>query len=99
MPRRTASSTVAPHAVGGAATRQSTRAARRYHGGDRITFFLVDENASEIVAVSIFVNGSSVQEWQDAMARQEVLAAIEPLRREPLSLQEFRFDTLHLVGQ
>jgi hypothetical protein len=69
------------------------------HGGDRLTFFIVDEGANEVVAVSIFPQGASVEDWHQAMSRHEVLDQLEPLRREPLIRQEFRLGGVHVVGQ
>jgi hypothetical protein len=67
------------------------------HGGDRLTFFLTDDDASEVITVSIFTNGSSVEKWHDAMSRHEVLEKLAPLRRQPLILQELRLDNVHVV--
>lgn len=67
------------------------------HGDDRLTFFLVDEATSEVVTVSLFVNGSSVERWHDAMARHEVLDKLAGLRRQPLILQEFELEGIHVV--
>ncbi|MCP4328908.1 MAG: hypothetical protein GY791_10785 [Alphaproteobacteria bacterium] len=67
------------------------------HGKDRLTFFLVHEDASEVVTVSIFLNGTDVDRWHDAMGRQEVVKKLNPLRRQPLILQEFEFEELHVV--
>jgi hypothetical protein len=67
------------------------------HGDDRLTFFLVDEAASDVVVVSLFVNGSSVERWHDAMVRHEVLDKLAGLRRQPLILQEFDLEGIHVV--
>lgn len=69
------------------------------HGQGRLTFFLTDEDASEVFAISIFTNGSSVENWHDAMARQEVLKELAPLRRQELILQEFRLENTHVVDE
>jgi hypothetical protein len=67
------------------------------HGENRLTFFLADEDASEVIAVSVFTNGASVDKWHDAMARQEVLEKLLPLRRQPLILQELQLENIHVV--
>lgn len=67
------------------------------HGEDRLTFFLSDEDASEVIAVSIFPNGASVEKWHDAMARHEVLEKLAPMRRQPLILQEVQLENVHVV--
>jgi hypothetical protein len=69
------------------------------HGEDRLTFFLTDEDASEVIAISIFPNGASVEKWRDAMARHEVLEKLEPLRRQPLILQELQLENIHIVDK
>lgn len=69
------------------------------HGEDRLTFFLADQDASEVVVMSIFTDGSSVDEWHDAMARHEVLEKLAPLRRQPLILQELQLEDIHVVHE
>lgn len=73
--------------------------AMRDHGEERLTFFMVDQDASEVVAVSIFKNNASVEKWHDAVTRLKVLEDLEALRRQPLILQEFRLEKIHVVDR
>lgn len=67
------------------------------HGGERLTFFLTDKAASEVIAVSIFTEGSGVEKWHESMARHEVLEKLTPLRRQPLILQQLQLVNVHVV--
>jgi hypothetical protein len=69
------------------------------HGENRLTFFLSDEDASEVIAVSIFTGGASVDKWHADMARQKVLEKLEPLRRQSLILQQLKLESIHVVDK
>lgn len=64
-------------------------------GQARHTYFLEDPQSHEIVAVSFFKKGHSVDEWHAHMARLEVLRKLEPMRREPLVLHRYRLVEIH----
>ncbi len=65
------------------------------HGHDRLTFFMVDEHATEVVVVSVFPDEATMKDWQAAGVRHEVLEKLEPMRRQPLIFQTFTLESLH----
>lgn len=54
-------------------------------GQDRITYFLEDKENNEVIAVSFFKKGNTVDEWHSTEARDNVLERLENLLREPIS--------------
>ena len=65
-------------------------AAMKASGQVRRTFFLANPGTHEVMAVSFFKAGESVDEWHDFAKRFEVLHKLEPMRRAPLGLQRLR---------
>ena len=65
----------------------------------RRTFWMADEKTGEIIGVSFFMKGHSVDEWHDHEARQEVLEQLAPLRSAPLVMQHFTVIGHHKAGQ
>ncbi len=69
-------------------------AAQAKMGQTRENFFLVNPTTYDVVVISFFGKGGSVDEWHKSMGRLDVLKQLEPMRREPLELQRL---TLHSV--
>ena len=59
-------------------------------GQTRRTFWMANEETGEIVGVSFFQKGHSVDEWHDHEARQTILDQLDPLRSAPLVKQHYR---------
>ena len=68
-------------------------------GQSRRTFWMADESTGEIVGVSFFQQGHSVDEWHNHEARQEVLDRLEPLRSAPLETVHYVVIGHHRAGQ
>lgn len=68
------------------------------HGLDRLIFFLVDEHANEVVAISIFPDEEAMQAWQAAGVRHKVLEELEGARRQPLIFQHFVLESMHSIN-
>lgn len=54
-------------------------------GQDRITYFLEDKENNEVIAVSFFKKGNTVDEWHNTEARDEVLEKLKALLKEPIT--------------
>lgn len=65
----------------------------------RRTFWMADEKTGEIIGVSFFMKGHSVDEWHGHEARQEVLDQLAPLRSAPLVMQHYTVIGHHKAGQ
>ena len=61
-------------------------------GQDRITYFLEDKENSEIIAISFFRKGNTVNEWHSTKARDDVLERLKSLLKEPITHEK-----LHVV--
>jgi hypothetical protein len=57
-------------------------------GQNRRTYFLEDEANSEIIAISFFKKGSTMEDWHDHEERDKMLKKLEPLLREPITHEE-----------
>jgi len=65
----------------------------------RRTFWMADEKTGEIIGVSFFKKGHSVDEWHSHEARQGVLEQLAPLRSAPLVMQHYTLIGHHKAGQ
>ncbi|RBP06510.1 hypothetical protein DFR50_13067 [Roseiarcus fermentans] len=63
--------------------------AQKAAGQTRRNDFLVNPDKSEIVVVSYFAPGSSVEEWHVFLGRLDLLKTLEPMRSEPLKFEVF----------
>lgn len=67
--------------------------------GDRVlTMYLVDEAASEIIAISFFLDDSDVQAYLASDARQEVLKRLLPMRSQPVHLRFMKTEDVHFAS-
>jgi hypothetical protein len=57
-------------------------------GQNRRTYFLEDEANSEIIAISFFKEGSTMEDWHDHEERDKMLKKLQPLLREPITHEE-----------
>lgn len=64
-------------------------------GQTRRTYFLENETESEFMAISYFHSDSSTDEWLSSAGREEVLAQLEPLYRQPLEIQHLVVEEVH----
>jgi len=64
-------------------------------GQSRVTYFLVDNNTSEIASVSFFKKGHSVDEWHSNKEREKALEKLEHLLREPITFERFTLIETH----
>ena len=64
-------------------------------GQTRRTYWIVNAETHEIIGISFFQQGHSVDEWHDHDRRQEVLDQLEPLRSAPLAVQHYQVLDLH----
>ncbi|HMN84456.1 MAG TPA: hypothetical protein PKA74_00490 [Bauldia sp.] len=69
-------------------------AAQASAGQTRKNYILVDPANYEVVLVSYFAPGSSVEDWHKFMGRLDVLKELEPMRSEPLKLQRYTLDSI-----
>jgi hypothetical protein len=58
-------------------------------GQTRRTYWIANPETHEIVGISFFQKGHSVDEWHDHDARQKVLDQLEPLRSAPLTQKHY----------
>ena len=65
-------------------------AAQSQMGQTRLNYFLVNPLTYEVVVVSFFGEGESVDDWHKYMGRLDVLERLAPLRREPLALERYQ---------
>lgn len=68
------------------------------HGQQRRTFFMVNPAEYEVLVISFFHADGSVDAWHETMGRAEVLAELEPLRREPIVISQYRLAEHHRAG-
>jgi hypothetical protein len=69
-------------------------AAQAKMGQTRKNYFLVNPDTHDVVVVSFFDEGMSVDEWHKFVGRLDVLEQIEPMRREPLEVEPFTVDAI-----
>jgi len=67
------------------------------HGQKRRTYFLENEENHEVMAVSFFHPEGTVEAWQSAPQRLDVLKQLEPLRREPIIIWHYTVGRHHAV--
>ncbi len=63
-------------------------------GQVRHNVFIVNPTNYEIVAISFFSKGESVDDWHKFMGRLDVLEKLEPMRREPIVIQRYQVDRI-----
>jgi hypothetical protein len=69
-------------------------AAQAKMGQTRLNYFLADRNSHDVVVVSFFGEGMSVEDWHEFVGRLEVLQKLEPMRRSPLEVERFAVDAI-----
>lgn len=64
-------------------------------GQTRRTYFISRPDSAEVVAISFFHPNSSTDVWLNSDERDEVLALLQPLYREPLQVRQFSATRIH----
>ena len=65
-------------------------------GQTRYTLWIENPSTYEVIAVSVFGEGSTVEDWQEYAGRLEVLETLEPMRQAPMVVE--RFDTYGITS-
>jgi hypothetical protein len=77
---------------------QNLTAAQKAADQTRRNYFLVNPTTYEMVVVSFFAPGSSVDEWHKFSGRLGVLKQLEPMRSEPMKLRRYTVDAVTNVA-
>ena len=67
-------------------------------GQTRRTFWIANQETGEILGISFFQKGHSVDEWHGHEARRKVLEQLEPLRSEPQTKYRYEVIGSHRTG-
>ncbi len=68
-------------------------------GQTRRTFFIASPETNEIIGISFFKKGHSVDEWHDHSARAEVVKQLDALRTGPVVIRRYELTGSHSTGE
>ena len=72
--------------------------AMKSSGQTRHTYWIANPQTGEILGISFFRKGQSVERWHDNSGRQNVLDQLEELRSAPASKQHYELIGTHNTG-
>ena len=68
-------------------------------GQTRRTFWVANPETHEIMGISFFQKGHSVDQWHDHDARQKILQQLEPLRSSAQVIEHYKVIGAHATSQ